>query len=185
MKFEKTSLDEVWLIKPKIFEDDRGHFLESFRKEIFKEKGVEYEFLQDNISTSTRGTIRGLHYQISPFSQAKLVMAVYGEILDVAVDIRKGSATFGQYFSSILNDTNRHMMLVPSGFAHGFSVLSEKATVAYKCDQYYNKESERGVRWNDPVLGIDWKTESAILSEKDKNQPLLKNIQEKDLFKLT
>lgn len=182
MQFEKTLLDKVWLITPRIFEDDRGHFLESFRKEIFKEKGVEYDFVQDNISTSTKGTVRGLHYQIDPHSQAKLVMAVYGEILDVAVDIRKDSPTFGKYFSAVLNDKNRNMMLVPSGFAHGFSVLSDTATVAYKCDQYYHKDSERGVRWNDPDLGIDWKTDSPILSEKDEKQPLLKEIQSNELF---
>lgn len=182
MQFEKTSLDKVWLIKPRIFKDDRGHFLESFREEIFKEQGVEYDFVQDNISTSTKGTVRGLHYQITPHSQAKLVMAIYGEILDVAVDIRQDSPTFGKCFSTVLNDTNRHMMLVPSGFAHGFSVLSDTATVAYKCDQYYHKESERGVRWNDPDLGIDWQTDSPILSEKDQKQPLLKEIQRKDLF---
>lgn len=182
MQFEKTSLDRVWLIKPRIFEDDRGHFLESFRKEIFKEHGIEYNFVQDNISTSTKGTVRGLHYQKAPHSQSKLVMAVYGEILDVAVDIRENSPTFGKYFSAVLSDQNRHMMLVPSGFAHGFSVLSETATVAYKCDQYYHKESERGVRWNDPALDIDWKTDSPILSEKDQKQPLLKEIQSKDLF---
>ncbi|MDZ7718095.1 MAG: dTDP-4-dehydrorhamnose 3,5-epimerase [Balneolaceae bacterium] len=182
MQFEKTSLDEVWLIKPRIFEDDRGHFLESFRKEIFKEKGVEYDFVQDNISTSTKGTVRGLHYQKHPYSQAKLVMAIYGEILDVAVDIRKDSPTFGKYFSAILNDQNRYMMLVSSGFAHGFSVLSDQATVAYKCNQYYHKESERGVLWNDPALQIDWQTKSPILSEKDKQQPLLKDIQPNDLF---
>lgn len=185
MQFEKTTLDKVWLIKPRIFEDDRGHFLESFRKEIFKQKGVEYHFVQDNISTSTKGTVRGLHYQIHPYSQAKLVMAIYGEILDVAVDIRKDSPTFGQHFSTILNDKNRHMMLVPSGFAHGFSVLSKKATVAYKCDEYYNKESERGIRWNDSSLNIDWKTDTPILSEKDKKQPLLTEIPENDLFELT
>lgn len=182
MQFEKTSLDKVWLIKPRIFEDDRGHFLESFRKEIFKEQGVEYDFVQDNISTSTKGTVRGLHYQKAPYSQAKLVMAVYGEILDVAVDIREDSPTFGKHFSSVLNDKNRHMMLVPSGFAHGFSVLSDTATVAYKCDQYYHKKTERGLRWNDPVLGIDWKTKTPILSEKDQKQPLLKDIQSEDLF---
>lgn len=182
MQFEKTSLDRVWLIKPRIFEDDRGHFLESFRKEIFKEHGIEYNFVQDNISTSTKGTVRGLHYQKAPHSQSKLVMAVYGEILDVAVDIRENSPTFGEHFSAVLSDQNRYMMLVPSGFAHGFSVLSETATVAYKCDQYYHKESERGVRWNDPALDIDWKTDSPILSEKDQKQPLLKEIQSKDLF---
>lgn len=182
MQFEKTSLDKVWLIKPKIFEDERGHFLESFRKEVFKEQGVEYNFVQDNISTSTKGTVRGLHYQVTPYSQAKLVMAIYGEILDVAVDIREDSPTFGKHFSTILSDKNRHMMLVPSGFAHGFSVLSETATVAYKCDQYYHKESERGVHWNDPDVGVDWKTDSPILSEKDQKQPLLKEIQSTDLF---
>jgi len=185
MQFEETPLEGVWLIKPKIYVDDRGHFLESFRKEIFSEKGLQYEFIQDNISTSTKGAVRGLHYQISPHSQTKLVMAVYGEILDVAVDIRINSPTFGQHYSAILNDENRYMMLIPAGFAHGFSVLSEKATVVYKCDRYYHKESERGIHWNDPELEIDWKTEVPILSQKDKNQPLLKEVPSKDLFKLT
>lgn len=182
MLFEKTTLDDVWLIKPNIFEDDRGHFLESFRKEVFKGEGVEHEFVQDNISTSIKGTLRGLHYQKDPHSQAKLVMAIYGEILDVAVDLRKDSSTFGKYFSAILNDQNRNMMLIPSGFAHGFSVLSESATVAYKCNRYYHKKSERGVRWNDPALQIDWRTQIPILSEKDKLQPLLKEIPNQDLF---
>lgn len=182
MKFEKTSLNEVWLIKPNVFEDDRGQFLESFRREIFKEQGVEYDFVQDNISTSQKGTIRGLHYQVEPHSQSKLVMAVYGEILDVAVDMRKESPTFGKHFSAVLNDKNRHMMLVPSGFAHGFSVFSDRATVAYKCDNYYHKNSERGVRWNDPSLQIDWKVEDAILSDKDKELPLLWDVDPDDLF---
>lgn len=182
MQFEKTSLDKVWLIKPKVYKDDRGQFLEAFRREIFKKQGVEYNFVQDNISTSAKGTVRGLHYQIPPYSQAKLVMAIYGEILDVAVDMRKNSPAFGKHFSAVLNDKNRHMILIPSGFAHGFSVLSDQATVAYKCDQYYHKESERGVRWNDPVLQIDWKTDSPILSEKDENLPLLKNVNTEDFF---
>ena len=182
MKFEKTSLKNVWLIKPTVFKDDRGHFLESFRREIFKEKGVDYDFVQDNISTSQKGIIRGLHFQKDPYSQSKLVMAVYGEILDVAVDMRKNSPTFGKHFSAVLSDKNRQMMLVPSGFAHGFSVLSERATVAYKCDQYYHKNSERGVRWNDPSLQIDWRVEEAILSEKDKELPLLRDINPDDLF---
>lgn len=182
MQFEKTSFDKVWLIKPKVFKDDRGQFLEAFRKEIFKEQGVEYNFVQDNISTSEKGTIRGLHYQITPHSQTKLVMALYGEILDVAVDMRQNSSTFGKHFSAVLNDENRYMMLVPSGFAHGFSVLSEKATVAYKCDQYYHKPSERGVCWNDPALQIDWKVEDPTLSEKDKNLPLLQDVVPDDFF---
>lgn len=182
MKFEKTSLGQVWLIKPQVFKDERGHFLESFRKEIFKEHNVEHNFVQDNISTSVKGTVRGLHYQIPPFGQAKLVMAVSGEILDVAVDMRKNSPTFGRYFSAILNDENRYMMLISSGFAHGFSVLSDRATVAYKCNQYYHQDSERGIRWNDPALQIDWKTDSPILSEKDNNLPLFKDVNQDDLF---
>lgn len=182
MHFEKTSLEGVWLIKPNIYEDDRGHFLESYREEIFKEMGVPYRFVQDNISTSVKGTVRGLHYQVPPKSQAKLVMAVKGEILDVAVDMRSDSSTFGEHFSAILNDENRLMMLVPSGFAHGFSVLSEQATVAYKCDQYYHKDSERGVYWNDPAMRIDWQVESPIVSEKDEKQPLLRDVKPEDLF---
>ena len=182
MEFEKTSLDKVWLIKPKIYRDERGEFLESFRKEMFNDKGVVSNFVQDNISTSSKGTIRGLHYQKSPNSQSKLVMAIYGEILDVAVDIRRDSPTFGKHFSAILNDENRHMMLVPSGFAHGFSVLSENATVTYKCDDYYNKASERGVRWNDPALQIDWMVENPILSPKDQELPLLRNVDPEDFF---
>lgn len=182
MKFRKTSLDGVWLIEPKIFKDDRGHFLEAFREEVYREKGLEFNFVQDNISTSVRGTLRGLHYQIPPWSQAKLVMAMNGEILDVAVDLRKNSSTFGQFYSAILNDKNRKMMLVPAGFAHGFSVLSEKATVFYKCNQYYHKASERGVRWNDKAIGINWQVETPILSEKDQSLPLLEEIDQKDLF---
>lgn len=182
MQFEKTSLEGVWLIKPKIYEDHRGHFLESFREEIFREQNVPYIFVQDNISTSTKDTIRGLHYQIPPYSQTKLVMAMKGDILDVAVDLRTDSPTFGQHYSANLNDRNRYMMLVPTGFAHGFSVLSEQATVAYKCDQYYHKESERGVRWNDPALQIEWETESPIISKKDKSLPLLRDVNPDDLF---
>lgn len=182
MQFEKTSLNGVWLIKPKIYEDERGHFLESFREEVFKEQGIRHKFVQDNISASMKGTVRGLHYQIPPYSQAKLVMAIKGEILDVAVDMRTESPAFGQHFSAILNDRNRYMMLVPSGFAHGFSVLSEEATVTYKCDQYYHKKSERGIRWNDPALQIDWRIESPIVSDKDKNLPLLEDVDPDDLF---
>jgi dTDP-4-dehydrorhamnose 3,5-epimerase len=182
MKFIKTDLESVWLIEPAVFKDDRGHFLEAFRKEMFRQKGLEFDFVQDNISTSTRGTLRGLHYQKPPHSQAKLVLSIAGEILDVAVDLRQNSPTFGKCYSAILNSQNRKMMLVPAGFAHGFLVLSETATVFYKCSNYYNRASERGVRWNDPALSIDWKTESPILSEKDQSQPLLKDILPEDLF---
>ncbi len=182
MNFKETSLEGVWLIEPRIFEDGRGHFLEAFRQEIFRQKGLEFNFVQDNISTSVKGTLRGLHYQIPPWSQAKLVMAIEGEILDVAVDLRKESPTFGRYYSATLNYKNRKMILVPAGFAHGFSVLSENATVFYKCNQYYHKASERGLRWNDPSIDIDWQIEEPILSEKDQSLPLLKDIQQENLF---
>ncbi|MEX1268668.1 MAG: dTDP-4-dehydrorhamnose 3,5-epimerase [Balneolaceae bacterium] len=182
MKFERTSLNNVWLIKPEIYKDPRGQFLEAFRTDLFKEHGIEYEFVQDNISTSQKNTLRGLHYQLPPSSQTKLIMVPHGEILDVAVDVRQNSPTFGQHFSTILNSENRHMMLIPTGFAHGFSVLSDEATIFYKCNDYYNKPLERGIRWNDPEVNIDWKIDSPILSEKDKKLPFLKNMEQSDLF---
>lgn len=182
MKFEQTPLKNVWLIKPDIHSDDRGHFLEAFRRDLFKKHGLEYEFVQDNISTSKKNTLRGLHYQLPPASQAKLIMVPHGEILDVAVDARVHSPTFGRYFSTLLSSENRHMMLIPSGFAHGFSVLSEEATIHYKCNDYYNKTLERGIRWDDPKINIDWKIDSPILSEKDNALPLLDEMEESDLF---
>lgn len=182
MKFEETKLHHVWLIKPKRYKDERGEFLETFRVEHFKEHGLEFEFVQDNISVSKKGTIRGLHYQLPPASQGKLVMVPNGEILDVAVDIRQHSPTFKQHFSTILSSENRHMMFIPTGFAHGFSVLSDEATVYYKCNNYYNKELERGIKWDDPELNIGWKVENPILSEKDMELPLLNDMQERDLF---
>jgi dTDP-4-dehydrorhamnose 3,5-epimerase len=182
MKFYKSDLDGVWVIQPNIYTDNRGQFLETFRKEIFRQQGVLFDYVQDNISTSARGTIRGLHYQTVPHAQAKLVMAVHGTIRDVAVDLRKSSKTFGESFSTVLSSENRKMMLVPPGFAHGFSVLSEEATVYYKCNAYYDKDSERGVRWNDPALSINWDVDNPILSKKDKQLPLLKDLQQADLF---
>ncbi|MEX2436382.1 MAG: dTDP-4-dehydrorhamnose 3,5-epimerase, partial [Balneolaceae bacterium] len=172
MKFEETPLNNVYLIKPELHRDDRGHFSEVFREQLFKKHGLEYEFVQDNISLSKKGTVRGLHYQLPPSSQAKQVMAVHGSILDVVVDARSHSATFGRHFSTILSSENRHIIFIPTGFAHGFSVLSEEAVVYYKCNDYYNKELERGIRWNDPDLGIDWKVSDPILSGKDKELPL-------------
>lgn len=182
MKIEETSLTNVKLIKPKVYGDQRGHFLEAYRQDLFKKHGIELEFVQDNISTSKKNTLRGLHYQLPPASQAKLIMVVQGKILDVAVDLRENSPTFGESFSTELSSENRHMLLVPTGFAHGFSVLSDEATIYYKCNDYYNKELERGVRWNDSELKIDWKVDDPILSEKDKEQPLLKELDSKDLF---
>ncbi|MEX2455737.1 MAG: dTDP-4-dehydrorhamnose 3,5-epimerase [Balneolaceae bacterium] len=182
MKIEETLLTNVKLIKPKVYGDQRGHFLEAYRQDLFKKYGIELEFVQDNISTSKKNTLRGLHYQLPPASQAKLIMVVHGKILDVAVDLRQNSPTFGESFSTELSSENRHMLLVPTGFAHGFSVLSDEATIYYKCNDYYNKELERGVRWDDPQLNIDWKVDDPILSEKDKQQPLLKELDSKDLF---
>ncbi|TVR17033.1 MAG: dTDP-4-dehydrorhamnose 3,5-epimerase [Balneolaceae bacterium] len=182
MNFRQTDLDGVWVIEPKIFQDHRGQFLETYRENMFIDHDLHYSFVQDNISTSGRNTLRGLHYQKKPHAQAKLVMAVRGTILDVAVDLRKNSKTFGQHFSAVLSDENRHMMLVPEGFAHGFSVISEHATVLYKCSSYYNKPSERGLLWSDPELNIDWKIDSPTISEKDAGLPTLANLPEEDLF---
>jgi dTDP-4-dehydrorhamnose 3,5-epimerase len=182
LSFKKTEIDGIWLIEPVIFGDHRGHFLEAFRQEVFREKGLIYNFFQDNISTSKKGTIRGLHYQKPPHAQAKLVMAISGTILDVAVDIRKNSPTFGEHVSVILSDENRHMMYVPPGFAHGFSVLSESAAVYYKCNDYYDKKSERGVKWDDPDLGINWQIAEPTISEKDQKLPALSELPAVDLF---
>lgn len=182
MEFVQTPLQNVWLIKPKIIGDDRGHFLETFRVHLFKEKGLEYEFYQDNISVSKKGTLRGLHYQLPPSSQAKLVVVPKGEILDVAVDVREHSPTFGEHFSTVLSSENRHMMLIPSGFAHGFSVLSDEATIYYKCSDYYNRELERGIKWDDPKLNIDWQVDEPILSEKDQALPYLEDVDSGHLF---
>ena len=181
MIIQKTDLEPVLLNKPEPHRDERGEFLEVFREYIFREAGINVSFVQDNISKSKKNALRGLHYQLPPSSQVKLVM-VPGSILDVVVDMRQNSPTFKQYYSSVLSDENRHMMYVPTGFAHGFSVLSEEATVYYKCNDYYSKELERGVRWDDPELNIDWNISDPVLSEKDSNLPLLKDIDDKNLF---
>lgn len=182
MKIESTPFNSVKLIKPNPHTDSRGEFVEVYREQVLKEAGISVEFVQDNISRSAKGTLRGLHYQLPPASQVKLVMVACGEILDVAVDMRENSPTFGQHFSTILSAENRHMLYVPTGFAHGFAVLSDEATVYYKCNDYYNKALERGVRWNDPELNIDWNISNPILSDKDKELPLLSEMEEKDLF---
>lgn len=182
MKFIKCEIEDIWIAEPSKFEDLRGHFLETFRESIFREKGFIYRYVQDNISESRKGTIRGLHYQKNPHSQSKLVMALSGKVLDVAVDIRRNSPTFGKYAAVELTSENRRMMVIPPGFAHGFSVLSDRATIYYKCSNYYDRESECGIRWNDPEIAIDWKVESPILSEKDKLLPLLSEVDPSDLF---
>ncbi|MDI5887439.1 dTDP-4-dehydrorhamnose 3,5-epimerase [Flavobacterium yafengii] len=169
MIIEKTTIKDLVLVTPAVYEDSRGYFFEAYNQVQFNANGLEYPFVQDNQSFSKRGVIRGLHLQINPFAQAKLVRVLEGEILDVAVDLRKKSATYGQHFSVVLSAKNKKQLMVPHGFAHGFSVLSETASVMYKVDQLYHKESERGIRYDDPALAIDWQLDAneIIVSEKD------------------
>jgi dTDP-4-dehydrorhamnose 3,5-epimerase len=175
MNVLKTSIPEVLIIEPKRFGDDRGFFMETFQAERYFSAGLQNTFVQDNLSRSARGVLRGLHLQ-SPNSQGKLVTAMRGVVLDVAVDVRVGSPTFGRHVSVELSDDNRRQFWVPRGFAHGFVVLSESADFFYKCDSPYSPADELIVRWNDPALGIDWKTDSPLLSERDRNAPLLADI---------
>jgi dTDP-4-dehydrorhamnose 3,5-epimerase len=178
MNFIATKLDGCFVIEPNIIVDERGYFMESFNEKTFQ-KGVEHQvhFVQDNQSFSSKGVLRGLHYQTGEHAQAKLVRVLDGEVLDVAVDIRPNSPTFGQYEAVILSGENQKQFFVPRGFAHGFLVLSEKATFFYKCDNFYNKESEGGIIYNDKTININWDfpTEELIISEKDKVQPILEN----------
>jgi dTDP-4-dehydrorhamnose 3,5-epimerase len=178
MNFVATNLEGCFVLEPKIIKDDRGYFMESYNESTFqKVLGIKIHFVQDNQSFSSKGVLRGLHYQVGEHSQSKLVRVLTGEILDVAVDIRSDSKTYGNYFSVVLSAENQKQLFIPAGFAHGFVVLSETATLFYKCDNFYHKESEGGIIFNDPELNIDWGEESKdwIISEKDKNLPLLKN----------
>lgn len=178
MNFISTKLEDCFIIEPKIIQDERGYFMESFNEKTFQ-KGVDQpvHFVQDNQSFSTKGVLRGLHYQTGVHAQAKLVRVLQGEVLDVAVDIRPGSATFGQHISVVLSGENQTQFFVPRGFAHGFLVLSETATFFYKCDNFYNKESEGGIKFNDPELNIDWQFPETelLISEKDQILPTLEN----------
>lgn len=169
MNLETTGIKDLVVLTPTVFEDERGYFMETFNAKTLKDLGVTFGFVQDNQSFSKKGTLRGLHYQNPPFAQTKLIRVLQGEIIDVAVDLRKDSPTFGQHFEIKLTAENKKQLLVPQGFAHGFSVLSETAIVLYKCDQYYNKESEGGIRYDDASLNIDWGMDlkEAIVSEKD------------------
>lgn len=182
MKFSKTNIPEVILCEPKVFNDERGYFFESFNQEVFEKfLGKPIHFCQDNEAKSTKGVLRGLHYQLPPFAQSKLVRVISGKVLDIAVDIRKGSATFGQYVAVELSGENKHQLFVPAGFAHGYVVLSDVAVFGYKVDNYYHKASERGIVYNDLELKIDWKlpVSEFIISEKDKVQPAFNKA---DLF---
>jgi len=177
MLFHETGFPDLLICEPKVFEDNRGYFFESYNQRNFIEAGLNYHWVQDNQSQSSYGVVRGLHFQHPPYAQTKLVRVLSGSILDVVVDIRKGSPSFGKVFSIEISSENKLQLLVPKGFAHGFSVLSPKAEVLYKCDSLFNKASEGSIMWNDPDLAIDWKIPSieAIVSEKDNLHPQLKD----------
>ncbi|WP_225441346.1 dTDP-4-dehydrorhamnose 3,5-epimerase [Labilibaculum euxinus] len=179
MEIIKTKIPDLLIIKPKVFEDERGYFFESYNEKIFREKGLDLSFVQNNESKSGHGVIRGLHYQLAPYSQTKLVRVIEGKVFDVAVDLRKDSPTFGQWSGIELSADNKIQFLIPKGFAHGFSVLSESATFIYKCDNFYNPEAERGINFNDPFLNINWRIEpgKAIISPKDKVYPNFKEAE--------
>lgn len=180
MNIIPTKLEEVKIIEPAVFGDNRGFFMESYNEKRFKENGIDVLFVQDNHSLSAEpGVLRGLHYQLNPKAQTKLVRVISGAILDVVVDIRKNSPTFGQWVGVVLSAANKRQLLVPKGFAHGFCTLVPDTEVLYKVDEFYSPEYDRGIAWNDPSLAIEWPTGNPILSEKDKNHPLLK---EADLF---
>lgn len=176
MKIRRTEFPGLLVIEPDVYNDQRGYFFESYNKQRFDSHNLHLNFVQDNISKSKKGTVRGLHFQIEPFAQGKLCFVVKGEVLDVVVDLRKNSPTFGKHFSLILSEENHLQLFIPVGFAHGFSVLTDEAIFQYKCTNYYNKESERILRYNDPALAIDWKVENPIVSEKDKNGQLLSEL---------
>lgn len=175
MKFTPTVIKDVILIEPKVFGDSRGFFLETYRRDLFREHGIDVEFVQWNHSLSVKNTLRGLHYQAAQ-PQGKLVRVIQGEIYDVAVDIRFGSPTFGKWIAEILSAANKKQLFVPTGFAHGFCVLSATAEFIYACTDYYHPQSERGIIWNDPDLAIPWPSANPILSEKDKLNLRLKDI---------
>jgi dTDP-4-dehydrorhamnose 3,5-epimerase len=177
MPFINTDFPGLMIFEPSVFEDPRGYFFESYNQQLFSNNGIDNHFVQDNQSLSRYGVIRGLHYQLSPYAQAKLVRVLKGTILDVVVDIRKGSPDFGKVFSIELSAENRKQLFIPPGFAHGFSVLSESAEVMYKCDNFYHKKSEAGIRFDDPQLNIDWKIPAGkqLVSAKDIELPLFKD----------
>ncbi|NLI24458.1 MAG: dTDP-4-dehydrorhamnose 3,5-epimerase [Bacteroidales bacterium] len=184
MNVLKTGIPGLLVIEPKVFEDARGYFFESYNQEAFFKAGIQEKWVQDNQSRSVFGVVRGLHYQLQPFAQSKLVRVIEGEIFDVAVDIRKGSPTYQQWYGIKLSASNFRQLYIPKGFAHGFSVLSPSAIVLYKCDALYNPSSERGIFSNDPELEINWQipVEQVILSDKDKNLPLFREAENNFTF---
>lgn len=184
MPFLATDIHGLLIYEPKVFADSRGYFFESYNADVFKNEGVDIVFVQDNQSSSSYGVIRGLHFQLNPNAQTKLVRVLSGTILDAVVDLRQGSPSYGRHFTIELSAENKKQLLVPRGFAHGFSVISERAEVLYKCDGFYSKASEGGIRFDDPTLNIDWKipADKAIVSEKDLVLPGLKECQTNFVF---
>ena len=174
-KFKRLEIPDVILVDAQAFSDERGFFMESFKESIFNVNGINTRFVQDNYSHSLRGVLRGLHYQKDPKAQAKLVIVTSGEIFDVAVDMRKGSSTYGKWIGEILSDKNHRLLYIPEGFAHGFCVLSDRADVLYKVNSEYSPEHERGILWNDPDISIKWPTDKPVMIKKDLELPVLKN----------
>ena len=179
MEIYKTNFEGLYVIEPKVFPDERGYFFESYNQREIKKEIIGFKPVQDNESKSSKGVIRGLHYQLNPHAQSKLIRVVEGKIFDVAVDLRKDSATYKQWFGKVIDSETKTQLFIPKGFAHGFSVLSDYAIIQYKVDNFYNKKSERGIRFDDPELNIDWKIEgiSPIFSEKDLAHPFLSDAE--------
>jgi len=173
MRFEKLEIDGLCLITPAVFTDDRGFFMETYKRSVFFDNGIKRDFVQDNLSRSKKGVLRGLHYQEGDYAQGKLVRCSKGEVFDVAVDIREGSKTFGQWYGVVLSEDNGKMFYIPEGFAHGFYTLSEEADLAYKCTSEFYAPADRGIIWNDPDINIDWPSDMPILSAKDMGHPRL------------
>ncbi len=184
MPFTKTPFPGLLIFEPKIFGDNRGYFFESYNEKVFFDEDLEINFVQDNQASSTFGVIRGLHYQLEPYAQTKLIRALSGRIIDAVVDLRKNSPTYGKAYTIELSSENKKQLLIPKGFAHGYSVISETAEVFYKCDAFYNKESEGGIAWNDPSLNISWQIphEIARVSEKDCSHPFIEKCKQNFVF---
>ena len=176
MEFRETGFEGLWIIEPKVWKDNRGYFFESYNEDVFKKHGIDVNFKQDNQSFSQKGAVRGLHFQKEPFAQGKLVRVIKGAVKDVVLDIRTNSKTYGKHFDIILSEENFLIFWIPPGFAHGFSTLEDNTIFSYKCTNVYSKESEGGIIFNDPALGIDWEVEHPILSPKDLELPLFKDF---------
>lgn len=184
MKIEKTALEGVMIIEPDVFTDERGYFFESFQEKRYQEAlGITDRFVQDNVSLSQKGVLRGLHYQAPPFAQGKLVQVLKGRVLDVAVDIRSGSPTYGKHVMVELSSDNHKQFFIPAGFAHGFLTLEDDTIFTYKCTNVYSREHDRGILWNDPSLGIDWGNDAPMVSEKDQKHPLFGDIEQEFFLK--